>query len=213
MHRNRFIPAARMNPLLRKKLTQQGAKRLDVECLVKKISYLQPLYKLPKISKSIPAGRVTVLLDLNRRMLPFWEDCHRVCELIAQKHGRMGLDIRDIRDDPEGRHADWFDSQGMPEIWNFPPEGSVVLVLSDMGQLARDGGVITRAWLRLGQQMQQQGLKPLVLTPVSPMQEIKTLNDYYQQYHWDRNLLPVPLNENMYSGMTRTAIRRKKAAR
>jgi len=181
-----IVPDARLMPFLRRTLSQPGAQRLDLLGLVKKVSRLQPLNRIPKTSKLIPAGRVVILLDLNYRMLPFWEDGHQLCQCVVLKQGRLGLDIRTLRDDPEGLHGNWFDPDRSPESWVLPMAGSVVLIVSDLGQLARDGGVVCRAWHRLGERLLQRGLRPTVVTPVAPEQRLATLDGYYHQVQWDR---------------------------
>ena len=182
-----IVPEARLVPFLRRILSQPGARRLDLPGLVQKVSRLEPLHRIPTTHKTIPAGQVTLLLDLNDRMLPFWEDGHALCKSIELKHGRVGLDIRTLRDDPEGRHGHWFNSSQPPRSWTMPPAGSVVLIVSDLGQLARDAGIVRRAWLRLGERLLRCGLHPVVLTPVAPAQRVNALERYYRQVHWDRS--------------------------
>ena len=182
-----IVPEARLVPFLRRALSQPGARRLDLPGLVKKVSRLEPLHRIPTTHKSIPAGQVTVLLDLNDRMLPFWEDGRALCKSIELKHGRVGLELRMLRDDPEGRHRDGFNPRQPPRPWSMPPTGSVVLIVSDLGQLARDGGIVCRAWLRLGERLLRRGLHPVVLTPVAPAQRVIALERYYRQVHWDRS--------------------------
>ncbi|MGB3918844.1 MAG: hypothetical protein WBL07_15530, partial [Thiothrix litoralis] len=89
-----LVPQQRLVPFLRQALTYPLGQKLDVPRLVQQVARLQALQRIPRRSKVLPAGRVYVLLDLNKRLLPFWQDAHDLCDLLTRKQGKNGLDIR-----------------------------------------------------------------------------------------------------------------------
>ena len=182
-----LVSQARLLPFLRRILSQPGAQQLDMQELVRKVSQLQPLYRIPLRQRQIPAGRVCILLDLNRRLLPFWEDFHRLSALVVRKHGQLGLDVRCLDDGPGGTFTDWFDSDKAAQPWIMPEPNTVILVLSDLGLLTATGNPLRRQWLHFGKAMRHHGLLPVVLTPVALQRQDKELQRIYCRIIWDKN--------------------------
>lgn len=181
-----LVPQQRLLPFLRQALTYPLGQRLDVPRLVKQVARLQALQRIPRRPHVLPAGRVYVLLDLNKRLLPFWQDAHDLCELLARQHGKNGLDIRVLEDQPGGRYYDWFDQQQAVKAWQPLKVPSVVLIVSDMGQLSAQGSVVCQGWLRFAQQLARQGIRPLVLSPLSPAQQYAPFTTLVDQIPWGR---------------------------
>lgn len=181
-----LVPQQRLLPFLRQALTYPLGQRLDVPRLVKQVARLQALQRIPRRPHVLPVGRVYVLLDLNKRLLPFWQDAHDLCDLLVRQHGKNGLDIRVLEDQPGGRYYDWFDQQQAVKTWQPLKAPSVVLVISDMGQLSAQGSVVCQGWLRFVQQLARQGIRPLVLSPVSPAQQLAPLSAVVDQMPWGR---------------------------
>lgn len=181
-----LVPQQRLLPFLRQSLTYSLGQRLDVPRLVKQVARLQALQRIPRRPHVLPAGRVYVLLDLNKRLLPFWQDAHDLCELLARQHGKNGLDIRVLEDQPGGRYYDWFDQQQAVKAWQPLKVPSVVLIVSDMGQLSTQGSMVCQGWLRFAQQLARQGIRPLVLSPVSPAQQYAPFIALVDQMPWGR---------------------------
>ena len=181
-----LVPQQRLVPFLRQALTYPLGRRLDVPRLVKQVARLQTLQRIPLCSKVLPAGRVYVLLDLNKRLLPFWQDAHDLCALLVRQHGKNGLDIRVLEDQPGGRYYDWFDQQQAVKPWQSLQSPSIVLIVSDLGQLSAQGGVVCQGWLRFAQQLARQGIRPLVLSPVSPAQQYAPFTAVLDQLPWGK---------------------------
>lgn len=181
-----LVPQQRLLPFLRQALTYPLGQRLDVPLLVKQVARLQALQRIPRRPHVLPAGRVYVLLDLNKRLLPFWQDAHDLCDLLARQHGKNGLEIRVLEDQPGGRYYDWFDQQQAVKAWQPLKVPSVVLIVSDMGQLSTQGSVVCQGWLRFAQQLARQGIRPLVLSPVSPAQQYAPFIALVDQMPWGR---------------------------
>jgi len=141
-----IVPEARMRDFLRQSISHSLGQRLDIPQLVKRIARLQTLYHLPRKPRVVPAGRVYVVLDLNKRLLPFWLDAHRLCESIVRQYGLNGLEIRVIDNDPLGEYWDWFDQQQRLKQWQALTAQSVVFIVSDLGQLAEQHSPIRTRW-------------------------------------------------------------------
>jgi hypothetical protein len=131
-----ILPTPRLASFLRQSVAQVTGQKLDVPKLVKQVARLKILKHLPRQPRLLPAGRVVVLVDLNTRLRPFWQDAHALCALLVRLHGRNGLAIRVIDGHPHGGFSDWFDDQQQWQAWQPLPIHSAVLIISDLGQLA-----------------------------------------------------------------------------
>jgi len=187
---SKLTQAARMTPRIRQGLRQVVGQRLDVKALVKQVARQTPLKQLPTQPRWLPAGRVTVIADFNQRLVPFWEDIHEACELIQQKHGKIGLDIRVLaKDEPLQAYyayAQWRQQQLQPKPWEKIPAQSLVFILSDLGQLAPENSLIRHRWLSFVQQLNRRGIKPVVLAPIAAEQQSHVLQKGTQQLLWQR---------------------------
>ena len=181
-----LIPEQRLVPFLRQTLSYALAQRLDIPRLIKQMAHLQVLPRVPRKPHVLPAGRVYVLLDLNKRLLPFWQDAHALCELLVRKHGKNGLDIRVLEDYPNGCYHSWFDDQQIPKAGSPLKTPSVVLIISDLGQLAGKGNVTQQVWLQFVRQLARQGICPVVLSPVAPQHLSPIFQNLVKQIPWGR---------------------------
>ena len=181
---------ATMAPVVRAGLRQEVGRRLDVKTLVKQIAQQTPLRQLPTEPRLLPAGRVTVIADLNQRLLPFWEDIREACELIRQKHGRIGLDIRVLaKDEPLADYYefdDWLKRQLVAKTWEKIPAQSVVFILSDLGQLAAGDSLIRKRWLYFVTQLNRRGIKPWVLAPIAAEKQCPMIQASTHLLLWQR---------------------------
>jgi formylglycine-generating enzyme required for sulfatase activity len=191
-----ILPAPRLSEFLRKTLTLNVGRQLDVLKLVKQVARLKRLSQLPRKSKVLPAGRVVVLLDLNKRMRPFWQDAQQLCKTIERQHGRNGLDIRVLDDNPLGEHWGWFDINRQLQPWTPLRAQSVVLIISDLGQLADKENGLVGHWLRLLKQCHRQGINPVVLAPISAVQQDEALQNNALQLLWHKHSQLKPQRRN-----------------
>ncbi len=189
-----LIPDARLLPFLRQILSQSHGKRLDIPGLVKKVSELRPLSRLPETDKTIPAGRVCLLLDLNDRVMPFWDDIWELCEKIRKKHGQLGLDIRILDDNPLSDFERWDNEQKTTHPWIMPAPHTVVLIISDLGLLAEKNSFLYARWRHCGRRFARAGIKPIALLPISSYHLHNTVNRYYRPVLWSKNKRPEVLS-------------------
>ncbi|NOV29043.1 formylglycine-generating enzyme family protein [Methylomonas sp. ZR1] len=182
-----IVPEARMRDFLRQSISHSLGQRLDIPQLVKRIARLQTLYHLPRKPRVVPAGRVYVVLDLNKRLLPFWLDAHRLCESIVRQYGLNGLEIRVIDDDPQGEYWDWFDQQQRLKQWQALTAQSVVFIVSDLGQLAEQHSPIRSRWDSFFRQLSRKNTAPVVLAPVSAVQQQPERLKTIRQVLWHKH--------------------------
>lgn len=180
-----------MTPLIRHSLRQQVGQRLAVKTLVKQVAKQQLLTKLPMEPRVLPAGRVTVIADLNQRVLPFWDDMRQACELIKQKHGKIGLDMRVLaKDEPQNTYyayQDWQAQNLNPQAWQKIPVQSQVFILSDLGQLTAKHSLIRQQWLRFIKQLNHRGITPIVLAPIAAEKQCPIFQAKTQLLLWQRH--------------------------
>jgi len=181
-----ILPAPRLSECLRQTLSLSIGRQLDVPKLVKQMARLKLLSQLPRKPKVLPAGRVVVLVDLNKRLRPFWQDAEQLCEVIERQHGRNGLDIRVLDDNPLGEYWDWFDESRRLQVWQPLHAQSVVFIISDLGQLAGEENGLGLHWLRLLQQCHRQSINPVVLAPISATQQAPALQNHARQWLWHK---------------------------
>ncbi len=191
-----ILPLPRLANFLREHLAYSAGQQLDVAKLVKQVANLKILAKLPRKPRIVPAGRVIVLVDLNKRLRPFWQDAHNLCQLISRQHGRNGLDIRVIDDNPQDGYWDWFDDKQRPQPWQRLQGNSVVFIISDLGQLAAQDNLLQRQWLAFIRQLHHQNIQPVVLAPLSVAQQTEDLHKASRQILWNKHsrLVPEKLN-------------------
>ncbi|WP_445369673.1 formylglycine-generating enzyme family protein [Methylomonas sp. BW4-1] len=182
-----IVPEARMRDFLRQSISHSLGQRLDIPQLVKRIARLQTLYHLPRKPRVVPAGRVYVVLDLNKRLLPFWLDAHRLCESIVRQYGLNGLEIRVIDNDPLGEYWDWFDQQQRLKQWQALTAQSVVFIVSDLGQLAEQHSPIRTRWDSFFRQLSRKNTTPVVLAPVSAAQQQPERLNAIRQVLWHKH--------------------------
>ncbi len=191
----------RLSPFIQKHLRQQRGNKLDINRLIKHLAEQKPLYSVPIKAKNLPVGYVTVLLDLCDRLLPFWRDSYQVCELIQQKQGRFGQDIRvlneyDITAEYYHYH-DFIKRQHKPQQWQSIPAQSAVFIIGDAGQLAPQDSRIRQQWLALLQRLKKRGIKPIIIAPIAPEQQCPLVQSLSHQVLWHKHSLYRP---QKYSG-------------
>jgi len=141
----------RLSPFIEKNLRQQRGKKTDIARLIRLISQKKPLLSLPTKAKTLPVGRVTVLIDLCDRLTPFWVDSQQLCQIIQQKQGKFGQDIRILNENKVTgdyyTYDDFIKKQNNPKQWQTIPAQNAVFIIGDAGQLsAKDSVQESNGW-------------------------------------------------------------------
>jgi formylglycine-generating enzyme required for sulfatase activity len=155
-----LVPAARMAVLLRRELgAARPAGGPDVPAVVRSIVRARPLTRWPRALRDGWPGRVVLVMDVRQGLRPLDADLR---DIARQVQGLLGARVvgRICRGGPWG----WRDFEGEPA--SLPVDGSLVLVLGDVGMHQPDG-VEHERWCALGQRLARAGRRALVLAPTA----------------------------------------------
>jgi formylglycine-generating enzyme required for sulfatase activity len=144
-----IVAPARLRPALDRELRSPGASaELDVTALVESWARGVVPGRLPHRHHH-QLGRVLVLVDRSRRLVPFWRDQDRLVEELRARLGALSLRA--------------FDATDPAAIELEPAEDELVLALSDLGLYA--GARQRSAWERLARRWADRRLLALVPAP------------------------------------------------
>jgi formylglycine-generating enzyme required for sulfatase activity len=172
-------------PRLRRAMTERFDTRTpNVPVIVDRLSRGYSLDRLPYRMHRRWGQSVTVIEDRSDRLIPYWRDQGRVRIQLARLFPRHafehllfweGLTAPVPANCGVDRRADW-----------LPSPGGLVVVLGDLGLLARDGRSIRRHWADLGRRLADARCRTLALTPTAPKFYPAELIRYWQPLSWER---------------------------
>ena len=183
----------RQRDFIRRFLTHELGKRLDIKKLTRQISQCEPIYTLPYQRHKVPAGRLYVLADTSNRLMSHHYDAGFICADIIKVMGVTGLEIREFKEAPGDSYSLWPLGKSSEESglhkkqWKPLDNTAEVLILSDMGQLTNENSNIRQSWLRFLQHLYQQGIKPIALSPVPQSYQCLKLKRLVRQVLWKSN--------------------------
>ncbi|MCI0734135.1 MAG: formylglycine-generating enzyme family protein, partial [Methylococcaceae bacterium] len=176
----------RLWPLLHSVLgLRWPTRRIDVGRVVQDAARGRVLRRLPFRRKEGWSPVSQVLVDFDRRLMPFWEDFNCLCRALGKLRGRSGLEILAFGDGPDGSCRSWRDPHSEAKPYTPPEPGTPVLILSDLGCL-QDADGISNAWMRLGRRLRKLGGVPVVLNPCPKARWRAELLGYFAMAGWDR---------------------------
>jgi hypothetical protein len=157
----------------------------DISAIVRRLSRGDSLERLPHRTRRRWGQSITVIEDRSDRLIPYWRDQSRVRAQLARLFPRYAFE-----------HWLYWEELAAP-VWadrggdehrtgRLPPPGSLVIVLGDLGGLARAGQSIRRYWADLGQRLAEVGCRALALTPEVPVRYPVELRRYWQLLPWER---------------------------
>ncbi|MGB0723190.1 MAG: SUMF1/EgtB/PvdO family nonheme iron enzyme [Gammaproteobacteria bacterium] len=154
-------PAALL-PRLREALAlRREADGVDVPEAVGRIARAERLTPLPRETRKGWGANLTVVQDCSAHLIPFRRDQGRVADWLGHVFADTGF-----------RPAWYRDELGTPRAHDGAPleieAGEQVLVLGDLGVLARDGGRARRRWRRFGAAIAKRGGRAVALVPFAP---------------------------------------------
>ncbi len=182
-----LVRRERLWPRLRQSLQQRWAAGLDLPKLVGHLSRGELPRSLPARRGSGLTAQVFVLWDAADRLTPYAEDYRRLIAELHHLHGAAGLRLWRVHDGPDDVWGEWApervawperwpgrpwrkdgtdrggDATGLPEF----PAGSRVLLLSDLGGLARHAAP-SRRWLRALRRWRADGVSSTAWVPQGP---------------------------------------------
>ena len=171
-------------PRLRRVLAEPAETHvLDVPAIVHRLGRGQSLERLPRQRRRRWGLSLHLIEDRSDHLAPYWGDQEQVRECLLRLFPHYAV-----------AHALWFEGLGAP-VWadgersvgpyRPPPPGSLVVVLGDLGCLARGGADLRRHWLAMGQRLAADGCRTLALTP-APEGCPEALRRYWTPLPWER---------------------------
>jgi formylglycine-generating enzyme required for sulfatase activity len=203
-----LVRRERLWPRLRQSLQQRWAAGLDLPRLVSHLSRGELPRSLPARRHSGLTAQVFVLWDAADRLTPYAEDYRRLIAELHHLHGAAGLRLWRVHDGPDEVWGEWAPERvAWPERWpgrswrkespgpcgidaGLPdfPAGSRVLLLSDLGGLARHAAP-ARRWLRALRRWRTEGVSSTAWVPQGPRWVLPALAAAADEVHC---LTPAP---------------------
>jgi formylglycine-generating enzyme required for sulfatase activity len=177
---------------------------LDVDRIVNRLSRGEWLRRLPRRPRKRWGQSIQVIVDRSRRLIPYWMDQDLAVHDVERVYPRSRFQLAIL---PEGEsepriclQPDGFGPYALPE------PGAHVLVLGDLGCLARDQGATAQWWLEWGQRLGASGNQPLALVPCLPDRCPAPLTEVWTILPWESSGGPsAPV---LSTGETEQMIRR-----
>ena len=131
-----------------------------------------------------------IIVDRSRRLVPCWTDQDLVAGNLQRVYPRDRLQVAVL---PEGASEPWV---ALPRreagTYRMPEPGAHVVVLGDLGCLARDQEAASAYWLEWGRQFRDNGNEPLALVPCHPDRCPPPLSDVWTIVPWEPPAGPAP---------------------
>lgn len=143
--------------------TRRAAPDVDVEAVVERISQGHFLQQLPHRHRRAWGASITVVVDRARRLVPYWLDQEYLLVALENLYPPHGLTIAHLGDGDSQPARLWPDEQRGYLI--DPPSGTLVVVLGDLGCLARQGEHARHFWWQWGRQLRARGNPAVALVP------------------------------------------------
>ena len=170
-------------PRLRSALTQIAeSSRIDVGNTVRRIAQGELLSELPRESVRRWGIGVQVILDSSERLIPFRKDQDWFVEKLKTlvPYGAIQLGMYDELHDSIRLYSRQFET----EDYKFPPLGTSIIVLSDLGALSRAGE--TEFWRQWANAVAEQRHPILAVVPCSPDRVAADLRSLLRVISWQK---------------------------
>ena len=183
-----LTPFSDLVPRLREALSRhRPSYAIDLTETVERISQGEPLEHLPREHRFSWGSSLYVIEDRSDYLAPYVWDQALVQDHLSglyPKNGFFPAIYSECHD-----HLLVFHQDGTVTPLT-PNPGDQVLVLSDLGSLARDGGRAAAFWASLGRELVDCGARCLALIPCSPAECPQETADLFQLLSWEH---PAPL--------------------
>ncbi|MCB1795114.1 MAG: hypothetical protein KDJ70_11955, partial [Candidatus Competibacteraceae bacterium] len=179
-------------PRLRGTLARKMESRdLDVPAIVCRLGQGDSLRRLPHRSCRRWGTTLHVIEDRSDRLTPYWRDQTMIRERLLRLFPRHA--VRHALID-EGLDHPLFVGlpRGADRRYHPPPPGGLVLVLGDLGGLAREDVGASANWERLGQCLADAGCQAVALLPQPAAWCSPMIGRYWRLLSWERG--PGALN-------------------
>lgn len=188
-----LVRRERLWPRLRQSLQQHWCAGVDLPRLVQQVASRRLAGRVPQREQRGLSRQIVVLWDAADRLTPYFEDYRRLVAELHRLHGGVSLRLWRVHEGPDDVWCEWdADRVARPdrlpgESWHVPgpssrspggplvPPGSRLLLLSDLGGLARHAGAGQR-WLRALRRWEAAGVQVTAWVPHGPAWVAPTLS-------------------------------------
>jgi len=159
-----LTPWNALMPCLRSGLAAPAdAKAPDIDAALRRLVTGQPLDRLPRRQRRRWGERLQIIIDRSERLVPFCADQNRTAARLASLFPQHGVELAFAIEGFENlflsrRH-------GAAAAYRLPEPGTLVVVLGDLGGLARNRREAEARWAKLGEQLAVAGCRPAAVTP------------------------------------------------
>ena len=174
---------------------QQDSCDIDVEAIVKKLSRGEHLTVLPKTHRRSLGKHLHLIDDRQLHLTPYWRDhtfFARLFEALLPNYASSRAVLQSGRPLPYS-----YTDSGFLTEWQLPPEGSVVLVFSDLGALALQADNKIATWLHIARTLAKRHCKLIALVPCHPNECDVRLKSLFNIESWEtpQHLTPCLLTQ------------------
>jgi formylglycine-generating enzyme required for sulfatase activity len=164
-----LVPRTRLWPALRRSLSHSREGRVDVLALVRRISRAESVRRLPRAARCSAGGEVWIVFDVAHRLIPYEQHFASIISEVRRLQGVANVHLWVVSDAPDAVLSVQHGRREMEAVSGripTPPAGTPVLILSDLGLLARDGQAAEK-WTAFCQRMTALGARPVAWVPAS----------------------------------------------
>jgi formylglycine-generating enzyme required for sulfatase activity len=179
-----LAPWPLLQPRLRNAIAaQHPGDAYDWEQIIRWLGEGRLLRRLPRRHRRGWGTRIQIIEDRSTRLTPYWRDQTLACRALTRLFPGYALDYYYLHDGqaeprrPLGRPG--------PRHYTLPPEGSLVLILGDLGSLSREGAA-SPFWLQLGHRLREAGCRSLALLPCGSARVHPRLQRDFEILTWER---------------------------
>ncbi|MGE0681675.1 MAG: formylglycine-generating enzyme family protein [Candidatus Binatia bacterium] len=136
---------------------------IDVDAVVEQLGRGDLLDQLPHRQRRAWGSTICIVEDRARRLVPYWLDQDYLVGILTKLYPPNGVTIARIWDGDDHPVIRWPQEQRGQPVTPLP--GTIVLVLGDLGCLARQEEDLPRFWFQWGRQLREQGNSAVALVP------------------------------------------------
>jgi formylglycine-generating enzyme required for sulfatase activity len=178
-------PAALLSRVRRTTPLRDESGELDLDGIVDRLVRCELLDRLPRLLRRRWGPSLQIIVDRSRRLIPYWADQCDAVTAFERVYPRSHFQVAVLR---EGGTEPWMERPDQ-ECWPYqlPEATSPILVLGDLGSLARDESATCRWWLEWGRRLLEKGNPPLALVPCHPERCPSELSDVWTILPWENS--------------------------
>lgn len=142
---------------------RRESRDINVEAVVERLGNGRLLDRLPYRQRRAWGTSMCLVTDRARRLTPYWRDQDDLVVFLKRLYLPEGWTEAWIDGNTPRPFVYWPEAQYGQDV--SPAPGSIVLVLGDLGCLARQGESVRGFWRRWGRQLREQGTAAIALVP------------------------------------------------